>query len=105
MTIREHLKAKAVRFHIYSFPLLILLWGLLIWGKPGAVRDGLLLVAMAAYTAIYVVLMVRTSCLRCSEPLRNVALNWGSRRQPAPCCPHCGLSIDEPVGERRSLHP
>jgi predicted amidophosphoribosyltransferase len=67
------------------------------------VRDGLLLAALAAYSAIYVVLMVRTACLRCSEPLRNTALSWGSKRQPAPCCPHCGLSIDQEVREPRSL--
>lgn len=105
MTIREFLRTKAVRFHLYSFPLLIVLWGVLIWGRPGAVLNGLLLVALAADSAIYVLVMVRTPCLRCSEPLRNAALSWGSRRRPAPCCPHCGLSIDEPVGERRSLHP
>jgi len=103
MTIREHLGARAVRFHVYTFPVLVVLWGIVIWGRPGALRNGLLLVALAAYSAIYVVLMVRTPCLRCSEPLRNAALNWGSRRQPPPSCPYCGLSIDQQVSEPRAL--
>ena len=101
MTTREYLHARAIRLYKYSVPFVLLVWATLILGRRSLVLNVLVLAAIAAYLAAYIVSMRRTPCLRCSAPLGNVALNWGSKRQPGPCCANCGLGLDEQIGERR----
>ncbi len=98
MTTREFLRARVIRLYRVSLPLVIAILAISIWGRRSVLLSGFLLSAVAVYMAVYVVYMRRTECLRCHAPLRNTALNWGSKRQPPPSCPNCGLSIDEQVG-------
>jgi hypothetical protein len=62
----------------------------------------LVFAALIAYLAGYIVFMRGTPCLRCSVPLGSVALNWGSKLQPAPRCANCGLGLDEQTAELQS---
>jgi DNA-directed RNA polymerase subunit RPC12/RpoP len=103
MTTREYLKARVIRLYSRSSPLVLVLLGVAIWGRRSTLLSGLVLTAIAAYMVAYIVFMRRTPCLRCSSPLQNAALNWGSKRQPAARCPRCGLSIDEEVGDPRPI--
>jgi len=97
MTTREYLKARVIRLYSYSFPLVLVVLGVAIWGGHSMLLNGLVLVVIAAYLGAYIAFMRRTPCLRCSAPLGTAALNWGSKRQPGAHCPHCGLGIDEQV--------
>ena len=97
-TTREFLRGRVIRLYRVSLPLVLAILAISIWGRRSVLLSGFVLAVVAVYMAAYVVYMRRTECLRCHAPLRNVARNWGSKRQPPPSCPSCGLSIDEQVG-------
>jgi hypothetical protein len=99
MTTRDYLKARVVRF--YRIPVALVLLVSAIYGRSSVLLSGLNMIALAAYLAIFIVFMRRTPCLRCASPLQNAALKWGSKRLPAPRCPTCGVSIDEPASNPR----
>src|SRR5271168_2968305 len=102
MTTREYLRARATRFFSRTSPIGLLALPVTIWiGQSPLI--GWVLIALIVYFAAYIVFIRRTPCLRCSAPLLNSALNWGSKLQPASCCPHCGLGIDEQVADSRPL--
>ncbi len=100
MTTREYLKARVIRLYGYSSPFVLVILGIAIWGGHSVLLNGLILMAIAVYLTAYIAFMRRTPCLRCSAPLGTTALSWGSKRQPAAHCPHCGLGIDEQVNPR-----
>jgi DNA-directed RNA polymerase subunit RPC12/RpoP len=95
MTNREYLKARVIRIYRFGSPFVLVILASAIYGRKSGLLGLLILMAVAAYLAVYIVLMRRTPCLRCSAPLGNAALNWGSKRQPAPRCPNCGVGIDD----------
>jgi hypothetical protein len=97
MTTREYLKARAIKLNRRAWPIVLVVSATAIWGRQSTLLSGLVLVSIGALFAAYIGYMRRTPCLRCSAPLRNVALNWGSNRRPAPRCSHCALDIDEQV--------
>jgi hypothetical protein len=101
MTTREFLKARVVRF--YRIPIALVLLVSAIYWRSSVLLSALNMIAIAAYLTIFIMFMRRTPCLRCASPLQSAALNWGSKRQPAPRCPHCGISIDEPVSDPRPV--
>jgi hypothetical protein len=97
MTTRKYLQTRVIRFYRYSFPFALFIVALSIVRGYSTMLNGLFAVLIAAFLATYIVFMRRIPCLRCSAPLRNVALNWGAKREPAPRCANCGLGIDEEV--------
>jgi hypothetical protein len=103
MTLREHLKARVLRLSAPSLPITIVLLIMITQGHPSFLQNVLVLVVLGAYLAGYFVYMRRAPCPRCAAPLKNAALNWGSKRQPVACCPGCGLGMDEQVVESRPL--
>jgi hypothetical protein len=46
---------------------------------------------------LFILLIRRTPCPRCSVPLGNAALHAIDRRAPTKSCPHCGVGFDEPM--------
>ena len=99
MTTREYLRARVIHFYSRIWPIVSVSLVMAIWARRSTLFGLLVLIAITALLTAYIVVMRRTPCLRCSTPLRNAALNWGSNRQPAPRCPHCGLDIDEQVAD------
>jgi hypothetical protein len=97
MTTREYLKARAIKLNRRGWPIVLVVLAAAIWGNT--LLSGLVVISIIALLAAYSVYMRRTPCLRCSAPLRNAALNWGSKRQPAAHCPHCGIGIDEEIAD------
>ena len=97
MTTREFLRARVIRLYSRIWPVVLVLFVITVWANRSALLSGLVLIVITAFLAAYIVFMRRTPCLRCSAPLRNAALNWGSSRQSASRCPHCRLGIDEQV--------
>ena len=102
MSTREHLRARVLRLSIFGLPLFLVLLTLAPRWRQSALLNMFVLVVVAINVATYTVFMRRTPCLRCGLPLGNVALNWGSKRAPAPRCPNCGLGIDEQTGSPQS---
>ena len=98
MTTREYLKTRAIRFYRVPFGLLILP-GVIYW-RNNVLLEGLSVIAICLYLGAFIIFMRRTPCLRCSAPLLNVGLNFGSRRLPTPRCTNCGLGIDEPLTDQ-----
>lgn len=103
MTTREYLKARAMRINSRVWPIPFVVLGFALWARPGSWLNILVLIAVASCFAAYLTYMRRTPCLRCSAPLRNLALQWGSKSLPAPRCPHCGLNIDDQVADPISI--
>jgi hypothetical protein len=99
MTTREYLRARVFRLYRYIFPFVLVLLATTIWAEHSLVFSSVVLAVITACVAGYTVFMRRTPCLRCSAPLKNAALNWGSKHRPAPCCANCGLGIDDQVGD------
>jgi hypothetical protein len=97
MTTREYLRVRVIRLYSRTWLVTLLLLVMAIWARRNALVNGLVLIAISSFLAAFIVFMRRTPCLRCSAPLRNAALNWGSKHQPAARCPNCGLGIDEQV--------
>jgi len=100
MTTREYLRARVIRIYTFGAPIVLVCLAAVFWGRKNLSVNLFVLAVAATYMVTYGVLMRRTPCLRCNIPLRNVALNWGSRRKPAPRCANCGLGIDEQVRDR-----
>ena len=103
MTIREYLKARVMRIYRVGLPFVALILLSAIYGRNSAFLSGLTVIAIATYLVVYIVLLLRTPCVRCSAPLGNTALHWGSKRLPTPRCPHCGVSIDEQINDSSRL--
>jgi len=98
MTIREYLQGRVIHAYRVAFPFVVALLGCAIYWRKIMLVNAAVIFIVATYIGVYVVLMRRTPCPRCSTALGNTALNWGSRRQPAPRCPGCRISIDEKLG-------
>jgi len=92
MTNRELLRGRAIRFYRWPIAPVLLLGAF--YGRHSVVLSGLTVIAIAAYLAVFIIYMRKTPCLQCGSRMGTASLNWGSRRQPAPCCQHCGVSID-----------
>ena len=97
MTTRDYLRARAIRLYRRSWPIVLVLFLVAIRESNNLLIMASVLLGVLAYLASYVLFMQRSPCLRCLAPLRNAASSWGSKRQPAPRCPQCGLGIDEPI--------
>lgn len=98
MTIREYLKRRATRINYpIAWVTIALAWACEYFAKGNRVLNLLGVFVVLAGLALLFLPMRRTPCPRCQVPLGNVALNWGSSRQPAPRCLNCGVSIDDPM--------
>jgi hypothetical protein len=99
MTTRQYLRARVIRLYSRIWPIVLISLVMAIWARRSALLSLLVLITISALLTAYVVIMRRAPCPRCSAPLRNAALNWGSKRQTAAHCPNCGLGIDEQVAD------
>jgi len=97
MTIREYLKERVAQFNRKCIPVSGLALLSAIYSKGNVYLGALTVLMVFGAITAFVVLMRQTPCPRCSIPLGNVALHWGSNRLPAPRCTHCGVGIDEPM--------
>jgi hypothetical protein len=102
-TTRQYLRARVLRYQLYTLPVLL---AIVISAILSRFRhDTLLLVCMLLAMAVYItslfIYMWPTPCLRCSAPLRKAALNWGyprgGRASGPTQCASCGLGLDEEV--------
>ena len=97
MTIREYLKERAALINGKCIPVSGIALISAIFSRGNAFLGTMTSVMVFGVITMFVVLMWRTPCPRCSLPLGTVALRWKSNSLPPPRCPHCGVSIDEPL--------
>jgi hypothetical protein len=100
MTIREYLKhrLKVVRLVMLFVAGFVLIGDeLLHFFADGydAYRAAVLLLSGAIVGAIYLY-AARTPCPRCADPLGKAA-TWAYDDKKELRCPHCGVSLDEPM--------
>ena len=97
MTIREYLKGRVAEINGKCIPVSGLAFICAIFARGNAFLGAVTSVMVFGVVTMFVVLMWRTPCPRCSMPLGAVAMRWRSNSVPAPRCPHCGVGIDEPI--------
>jgi hypothetical protein len=95
MTIRETLKRRQLTLNILGLPFAVTALAINAYANNHRLMDLLAFCLIGGYVTFAVVRMRRIPCPRCAAPLGNTALKWGSKTQPAPHCPQCGVSIDE----------
>ena len=97
MTIREYLKERAAHINGKCIPMSGLALVSAVFARGNVFLAVMTVVMVCGTITTFVVFMRRTPCPRCSLPLGTVAMRWKSNSYPAPRCPHCGISIDEPI--------
>lgn len=100
MTIREYIKGRVRLLRIIRFGWFVIPVALILIFPKWAKASGYtwIIFAYVAMVAVFYAVAWQTKCPRCSKSLREFTTRAMTPRFGfSDSCPHCGVSLDEPM--------